>query len=64
MLVSCNYKDTAALFLDFHIFFSLLLLRMLYQPKMLVFDVLRTRLNNQLSLWYVYEQLYHWIGVK
>lgn len=38
-------------------FRSLMLLGTLHQPKVLVFDVLGTRLKNQLSLWCVYEQL-------
>ena len=38
-------------------FLSLLLLGTLYQPNMCLFDVLGMRLNNQLSLWCVQEQL-------
>lgn len=30
---------------------------MLYQHKMLVFDILGMRTNNQLSFWCVYKQL-------
>ena len=38
-------------------FLSLLLLGTLYQPNMCLFDVLGMRLNNQLSLWCIQEQL-------
>ena len=44
--------DSVSLHLDFLIF-SLLLLGMLYQPNMWLFDVLGMRLNSQLSLWCV-----------
>lgn len=38
-----------------HIFFAVL--QTLYEPEILVFDIMGIRLNNQLSLWCVYKQL-------
>ena len=51
-------QDSAAPCLDFLIFtFFFAVLQTLYEPEILVFDIMGIRLNNQLSLWCVYKQL-------
>ena len=52
-------EDAADLCLEYLNIFSFVVAvtRALSQAKMLVFDLLGMRLNNQLSLWCVYQQL-------
>ena len=49
-----SVNDHAALFLDF---LTQLLLRMLYQPKMWLYDILGMSLSDHLSLWCIQEKL-------